>query len=535
MKKQLGALALLVATATLPACGDNFLTEVPSDFVSPENFYRNEGDAVAAVNAAYASFISLPSPLSNNDYVGRNFWMLTEYPTEVATSRLSAANERSQIGNFHPQFSSSHPYLLGVWAAAYAGINRSNSVIARVPQIDMNPARRDQLVAEAKFLRALHYYWLAGLFGGVPLKLDETSSIGAATLPRATAAETWAQVAKDLTEAAAVLPQSWGGGDYGRATKGAALALMGKAYLQSAATTGNTADYQKAIEAFVQVRGLGYALDANYGSLFDASNERSPEIIFSFQNIAVDGLGGRLTEWFAPITAPAIYAGGAQNQVQAERPFYDGYRASDIRKAATWLTSFTNNQRVVTWAWTAGIETTANYGSTGPTPRKYLDLASADGGLESPDVIVIRYADVLLSLAEALNAVSGPTGAAGGVDAYTLVNQVRARAQVPALVPGLGQAAFRDSVFLNRRYELALEMHGVFDNRRNWEWAKGRIQANIAQIAALNRNPFTSSVEKTNGQTVIPDKWMLYPVPARACELNDKLTQNPGWEDAFCN
>lgn len=529
MKKYIAALAL---AAGLAACGDDFLTENPSDFVLPEEFYRNGNDAVTAVNAVYGSFINLPSPLGSNAYVGRNFWMLTEYPTEVATSRLSRDNERSQIGTYHPQFSSAHPYLETVWQAAYAGINRANSVIARVPAIDMDTTRRRQIVGEAKFLRALHYYWLAGLFGGVPLKLTETGTLGQieaeGPLARSTAEETWAQVVKDLDEAAAVLPNSWTADNFGRATRGAALALKGKALLQSAATTGATGNYALAANTFRDVLTIGYPLDPNYASLFDGSNEQSPEIIFSLQNTRRDGAGGTLTEWFSPITNPAIYRGGAQNQVQAERPFYDGYAATDVRKAGTWLTSFTNTGKTVTWAWTSGIQSSANYGSTGPSPRKYLDLRSADGGQEEPDYIILRGADVRLSLAEAINATAGPT-----LEAYGLVNAVRARAQVGNLVPGLSQAAFRDSVFQNRRYELALEMHGVFDNRRNWTWAKGRIQANMAIITASNRSPFTSSVEKGN-YSPIADKWTLYPIPLRACELNPKLTQNPGWSDGVC-
>jgi hypothetical protein len=529
MKNRFGTAALLAAVAvSTAACDRDFLTEVPSDFVAPENFYRNAGDALAAVNSAYASFINLPGPLSSNDYVGRNFWMVAEYPTEVVTSRLSAANERSLVDNYHTQFNSAHAYLEGIWQAAYAGINRANSVIDRVPGVAMDATRRDQIVAEAKFLRALHYYWLAGLFGGVPLKLNETQSIAGATVARATVQETWAQVAKDLTEAAAVLPQTWPAADYGRVTRGAALTLLGKAYLQSAATGATTADYQRAIDTFRQVLTLGYLLDPNYASLFDGSNEGSREIIFSFQNVRVDGYGGRMTEWFSPITNPQIFAAGAQNQFQGERPFYDSYNAADVRKAGTWLTSFTNGGRTITWAWTSGIQTATNYGSTGPAPRKYLDLAAPDGGAEAPDYVILRYADVLLSLAEAINATAGPTA-----EAYGFVNQVRARASVPALTAGLGQAAFMDSLFLERRYELALEMHGTFDNRRNWPWAKARIEAHMAQITTLNRSPFTSSVTKFDARP-IPDKYRLYPIPVRACELSELLTQNPGWEDGIC-
>jgi starch-binding outer membrane protein, SusD/RagB family len=528
MKTSYRITALLAAAAALGACGNDFLTEVPSDFVAPETFYRNAGDAVAAVNAAYATFVTLQSPSSSNDYIGRNYWMLSEYPTEVTTSRLSAANERSMIDNFHPQFNSTHTYLGPLWQAVYGGINRANSVIARVPDVPMDATRRDQIVAEAKFLRALHYYHLAVFFGGVPLKLDETRAITDAGIPRSTAAETFAQIAKDLTEAAAVLPTSWTGANYGRATKGAALALLGKAYLQSAAAFGNTADYAKAEAAFRQVLGLGYILDANYGSLFDGSNEQSKEIIFALQNIRVDGYGGRITEWFSPLTSPQIFQAGAQNQFQAERPFYDGYAATDIRKAGTWLTSITYNNKTVTWAWTSGIQTAANYGSTGPAPRKYVDFAAPDGGAEAPDYILLRYADVLLSLAEAINGQAGPT-----TEAYGFVNQVRARAKIGNFPAGLSQAVFRDSLYVERRNELAMEIHGVEDMRRFWSISKARVESNMTRRTTLNASPFTSSAPKATN-VPIDDKWKLYPIPAAACLLNKELTQNPGWDDGIC-
>lgn len=532
MRKPLRLLGYLAAAVAVAGCQKDFLTEVPSDFVSPANFYKNEGDAIAAVNAAYATFVTLQSPLSSSQYVGRNFWMLVEYPTEVTTSRLSAANERSLIGTYHEQFSSSHAYLEGVWQAAYAGINRANSVIDRVPDVPMNETRKAQIIAEAKFLRSVHYYWLAGLFGGVPLKLEETSTIDGEPPGRATATETWNQIAKDLTEAAAVLPNAWGSADYGRATKGAALTLLGKAYLQSAAQVpALSGNYQKGLDAFKQVMQLGYTLDPNYASLFNGSNERSKEIIFSLINIRVDGMGGRMTEWFSPRTSPDVFQGGSQNQFQAERPFYDSYAATDIRKDGTWMTSFTNpqNQKTVTWVWgNSSITGSSNYGSTGPVPRKYVDWGAADGGAEEPDVVLLRYADVLLSAAEAINEISGPNA-----EAYGYVNQVRARAKVPNLVAGLSKQAFKDSLFSDRRFELALEMHGIFDSRRNWPWAKARIESGMAQISTLNKSPNTSSTEKYDARP-LGDKWLLYPIPARACELNANLEQNPGWTDGIC-
>src|SRR6185503_11877480 len=161
----------------------------------------------------------------------------------------SATNERSLVDNYHTQFSPAHAYIFGIWRAAYAGINRANSVIARVPTVQMDETRRAQIVGEAKFLRAVHYYFLASLFGGVPLKLSETTNLDSLQLPRASGTETFAQIEKDLTEAATVLPVSWGASDFGRATKGAAQTLLAKILMQRAGMGyGSAADWTKAAD-----------------------------------------------------------------------------------------------------------------------------------------------------------------------------------------------------------------------------------------------------------------------------------------------
>src|ERR671929_1808118 len=113
-----GALAL----AMLAGCNDNaFLTEQPYDFVGPVNFYRNQADALAAVNSVYATFINA----TGDDYYGRNFPMLVEYPTEMVTSgRLGGTNERSLPDNY--ALKPDHAYLLSVWSSAYQAIDRAN-------------------------------------------------------------------------------------------------------------------------------------------------------------------------------------------------------------------------------------------------------------------------------------------------------------------------------------------------------------------------------------------------------------------------
>jgi hypothetical protein len=320
------------------------------------------------------------------------------------------------------------------------------------------------------------------------------------------------------------------------------LTLLAKSYLQSAGAFAITANYQKAVDTFRQVQTLGYSLvsGTQYASLFNGTNERASEIIWSLQHIRVSDLGGQMTEWFSPNPSPNVAGPGEQNQFQAERPFYDSYAATDVRKAGTWLTSFTRaNGQPITWAWTSGIQNSSQYGSTGPAVRKYIDWAAAEDGAEAPDYVILRYADVLLGLAEAINEVSGPT-----VEAIGLVNQVRRRAGIADLPAGLTQATFRDAIFLERKYEFAMELHGVFDMRRHWDWAKTRIEANMrlarptsAGGTNINAGPFTSSVEKCSVSdpsicfNPIEDKWRLYPIPAHAIELNPAMAgqQNPGW------
>lgn len=535
------SLSLACAAALLAGCSDSFLTEKPIDFVGPTNFYNTAGDAVAATNAAYASFVTLPSPLSNDGYYGRNFFMIVEYPTEVVTNRLSAGNERSVFDNYNPIMNPAHPYLQTVWQSAYAGINRANAVIDRVPAISMDTTLRRRLVGEAKFLRALHYYNLVGLFGAVPMRLKETTTLEELESPRTAADSVYGQIVRDLDDAIAVLPErsAYPANEFGRATRGAARTLLAKTLLQAAATRNAPATANaRAADVLRQVIASNeYALDPNYASLFDGTNERSREIIFSLQHIRVEGAGGRLGQWIAPAprSGSAIFP-GALTHFSVEWPFLQSYHPNDVRRAGTWLLSFQQDGRTVTFPLTlptaAADRTNLNnaYGGQtgGPVPRKYLDLGAVEGA-EGIDYVLLRHADVLLMLAEAVNAVSGPT-----TEAYAAVNAVRARAQVPPLVAGLSATAFRDSVFVQRRFEFAIEGHGVFDSRRNWEWAKRRVEDHMLLTGStgigINRATFTSLVPKLNSAP-INDRWRLFPIPQRAIELNSRIgiTQNPGW------
>jgi hypothetical protein len=521
MQKRWTLAALLGATVFVLACDDKkFLTERPFDFIGPANFYNNSGDALAAINGVYADFINS----TGDNYYGRNFVMIVEHMTEMWTSRLSATNERMQPDVY--AIPVSHSYVQSIWASAYDAINRANSVLDHVPNITMDTALKSRILAEAKFLRATHYFNLVRLWGGVPLKLHETQGLDSLAIPRNTATEVYAQIEQDLKDAIAVLPsaKTYTGADVGRASRGAAKTLLAKMYLQRAGTgVGTAADWQNALTYARQVQSDGdYSLVADYKTLFDfyggTVNERNSEVIFDVECIRANGLGGRISSHMAA-NATAPYLGAATNgSFEAESIWYHTFRADDKRRDGTFLLTWNKNGTAITW--NEALTASQPYASETPFPRKFLDPLMTGTGAEEPNYIILRYAEVLLMIAEAANEVAGSPTA----EAYTAVNAIRTRAGIPSMTPGLSHDLFRDSVFNERRWELSLEgPNGYFDSQRNWVWAKARVE----QSMKLARSS-SSKFPKANN-TPINDKYKLLPIPQRALDLNPLLKQNPGW------
>ena len=518
MKKRILALAMSAfVVLSLGACNDNkFLTETPIDFVGPGNFYNTANDALAAVNGAYAGLENT----TGSNYYGGLFVMLVEFTTEMQTPYLSATNERSLVDNYN--FTPSHNYIYQSWLGAYSSINRTNSVIARVPGIEMDATLRARIVGEAKYLRALNYFNLVRLFGGVPIETAETTSLDSLQKPRSSTAEVYTLIIQDLKDAIAVLPKAstYGASDIGRASRGAAKTLLAKVYIQRAATGGGTAaDYQSALTLLQDVdTNEGYALVTNIADLFDTKHETNTEVIFDIQCTRITGAGCHVSNQVAPRSSN--YGTSQNGSFTAEQPFYDEYVTADKRKATTWQLTFVNKSNAVI-AWSATQTASGTYGADTPYMHKFLDSLST--GEDETNYIILRYADNLLLESEALNEISGPTAAA-----YAPVNKVRARAGLAPLIAGLSQSAFKDSVFHERRLELAMEgPNGYFDSQRNWNWAKTRIEASMALGAA---NKFKNS-KYPKAQVTLTDKFRLMPIPQRAIDINPLLKgqQNPGW------
>jgi len=244
--------------------------------------------------------------------------------------------------------------------------------------------------------------------------------------------------------------------------------------------------------------------------------EKNTEVVFDVENLRAPGLGGRIGSHMPPVNSGI--GASTNGSFEAESVFYNSYKPGDKRQDGTWIISYVKNGVAVNWT---NATVAANpFGSDTPFPRKFLDPLMTGTGAEEPNYIILRYAEVQLMIAEAANEVNaGPTA-----EAYTAINLIHTRAGIPALTPGLSQALFRDSVFVERRWELALEgPNGYFDDQRNWTWSTARINAQLARARTSN-----SRQPKFNGGP-IPEKYRLMPIPQRALDLNTRLVQNPGW------
>ena len=345
--------------------------------------------------------------------------------------------------------------LRSVFRWNYVGISRANYILENKDNIDF-PAKA-HILAEAKFLRAYYYFELVKFFGDVPLVIDKRLGIEEVrTIDRSPKTEVYAQIEKDLTEAAAVLNPV--AAQKGRATKGAAMALLGKVYLYQQ-------KWAEAVQTFDEVINSGlYSLHPVYSELFDVAHENNSETVFDIQYTGLEGgsygclvcLEGNAAPGFQGIrqyNGPVYGDGNSYNLPTQD--LYDFFPAGDPRRAASILDieafiAAQPNPSSISYAIGAG-------GHTGFYNNKYIkrqgEIGLPDNDLTSPvNYRVIRYADVLLMSAEA-NYHLGNTAIA-----QTYVNQIRSRVSIPGV-----SVNSLDKIYNERRFELSGEGHRFFD------------------------------------------------------------------------
>jgi hypothetical protein len=422
-----------------------FLTVDPPYTQDVENFFQSPEDYDRALTGAY-------------DMLQGSF--MTLWIGEIASDNAIAGGESvNDSQGLHQIDNMTHGgvnnELRNVLRWNYTGITRANYILEHKDNIDF--VGKDHILAEAKFLRAYYYFELVKYFGDIPLIIDKRIGIEEALqIPRSPKAEVYAQIEKDFSEAAQVLNPI--ASQKGRATKGAALAFLGKVYLYQN-------KFSEAASTFDEVINSGsYSLIPNYNDLFSVANENNSETIFDIQYTGLEGgsygclicLEGNAAVGFQGIRQynGPVYGDGNSYNLPTQA-LYDAFSSIDPRRSATILDieafiAAQPNAASITYAQGAG-------GHTGYYNNKYIkrqgEIGLPDNDLTSPvNYRVMRYADVLLMAAEA-HFQSGNTS-----KAQSLVNQVRVRAGVPGLAVNSLNVIYKE-----RRFELSGEGLRFFD------------------------------------------------------------------------
>ncbi|QOG01840.1 RagB/SusD family nutrient uptake outer membrane protein [Flavobacterium sp. MDT1-60] len=446
MKKYTLLLLILTAGAQF-SCNQDLDPTVYSSLTNT-NGYQTKSDAMAAVNSIYGR-LKGPSVTDNFSYWATRHFALTDIATDLGHCQFGGDPGQLSLGTWN----SSNGLLKEDWLAMYKLIANANSAIFNiVPMSGITAAEKAQFIAEAKFLRASAYMDLTDSWGpvvliteanlGNPGYLDQT--------PPSSVEEIDAFLVKELTEAADVLPVNYknnaiyGTNDVGRATKGAALTLMAKLYLRSH-------DWQKVVALTQQVMNLNeYSLYPSYLGLFKESNKWCNENIFSSLSDANTN-GTELLNHFGPVDHPVV-----QNRWQyytVNWDFYNTFGNEDERKECFFPEYKGVDGLLHKQAPSLGAEPPAGeFYMQDVSTRKYADDETTTY-YDGHSVNILRYADVLLSRAEALNEISGPT-----TEAINLINQVKGRSHAKLLVlANYTQATLRDAILQERGWEFFYE------------------------------------------------------------------------------
>lgn len=470
MKINIKSVTFIAFVLTMLASCKKQIELAPLSNVNSANFYKTASDILQAVNAAYAGHRGV--------YTGRTSGLPPIFQLEdVRADDYDNGNAGDDVMGLFQVDGSSEWYRWN-WTDTYYAINLCNTVVDRAVKVDMDATLRNRYIAEARFLRAHIYFLMVQDYGGVPLVLHETTSFApsAVNVPRATVDDTYKQIIDDLQFAAANLPDKYTGADIGRATKWAATGLLGKVYLQK----GDLASAQTALRAVVS-SGL-YSLMPTYQAVFSPNNHNNAESLFEIQQ-------------------EANFAGSPYGNIFAT-PNWGGPGPGynyDLPQVAYYLNSFDPaDQRKI------GLTATDRLGNVYCV--KYLDPAMTTGFNGNTDFPVLRYADILLMLAESIGE---------STEAYGYINQVRQRAglsPIDASTPG----AFIDKVMNERRYEFSFECNRWHDILRMG-----------AAKAIQTMNNYFASIGNPKR---IDNHDLLHPIPVSVVEVTKGIVaQNPGY------
>ncbi|MDQ0108652.1 hypothetical protein J2T02_003791 [Chitinophaga terrae (ex Kim and Jung 2007)] len=486
-----GLFLLLVHTSC------NKLKETPYSSIFTDNFYKTASDAEAALTAVYGPMVNLYNTAGTgaSDFsadqiyprpvVGRDTYTLFSYDANYTTQKSFSRQTES------PQ---------QIWQSCYSGIEKANWVLYKVPQTNMDSARRSVILGEAFYMRAFYMWMLTKNFRDIVVKTSPSISLDSALIGKTAQADVFKQIYRDLDQAIAKLPSYSASIQKGRPSKEVAMALYAKTALYAQ-------DWATALDKASQVISSGrYSLMPEVLDVYDVTKEDAArqENMWAFEcESASPGYSTQIIGLYGPKNSDGPqYAVTSYGSAFAYQAFFDSFNPSDKRRKLLDTNYINKLGQVVAQKDITPITT------HGVLVKKYMDKNSvgASGAINIP---ILRLADVYLVAAEAAARKSGPTA-----EAYSYINTVRKRAGLPDLTTGLGKDQFVDSVLQERSWELFAEGDRWYDLTRTNTF--------LQVIPHAVNDVFPTRAPQA--------KHRYFPIPLDEINANPKLEQNPDWK-----
>ncbi|MDR3140584.1 MAG: RagB/SusD family nutrient uptake outer membrane protein [Tannerellaceae bacterium] len=478
---------IILSISAMMSCESN-LMEKPDSELSNNTFLPYKEGIESVLFAAYAYTANL------FDYNDNDRYAIQEMCTDILWQSGGGENGRAiQIIQF--TWDASHGYLPRFYDIPYKAINHANIVIENIQNVNADDDYKAEISAEARFLRAINYYYLWDFFGPVPLRKSTEEAV---ELPRPSEDELLNFIETELKEISGILPDPGKENAYGRANNGASKSFLCKFYL-------NTKQWQKCVDMANEVISMNYyQLFPVYTNMFKAENDGNKEMIWvrpaSSQSTDT---GNR----FIAVSTPPNFRKDTVSGIEWQNNWQNF--ASDYRLYDSFVNSFAPNDIRKSLILTSYIDTEDKtiqmLGNDYCMSWKYWPDPNANGSDHGNDRVVIRYADILLSKAEALNELNGPTQ-----DAIDLINLIRNRAELPSLI--LSDFNARESLKDHILKERGWEFYSEEKRRRD----------------LIRHGKFVEFAHQ-RGYTNVQSHHQLYPIPQFVMDSNPLLIQNEGY------
>ncbi|WP_353127813.1 RagB/SusD family nutrient uptake outer membrane protein [Parapedobacter pyrenivorans] len=520
-------IAIIFTAGLLATSCSEFLTEVPKDEIAPDQFFKNPDHAYNSVNALYRSgvpslfgagvysgsrlmFGPYMSGLVDNDYKGQEI--------HVQHAQQLTLNSVNMSG-----------YLGGFWRDMYLGISRANNAIKYIPTTPgLVEAEANKLLAEARFFRAMNYYYLVRYFGGVPLITEPYESLDNLYVPRSPVADIYGLIVADLTFAAGEgnLASTTMGSNGNRITQGAAQALLAEVYLTMSGyplQANHYADAAREARAIINDGNYSLTQHGRSGGAVDpansaynkarlADNLQNEHIYYYEYSVGISNSG--YTQYAFPVSmAPELAYAIFNNAYRPTAGLLRAYDAGEdlrIQEKQYFHSSLTRENGTV-----------ANFDTA---PHIWFDEeASLETATSGKDLPILTYANVLLIAAEAIARSEGVTA-----EAVDYLAEIRARAywkqteaEVKAQLSGLSPEQFVEEVWKERLRELLFEFQVWFDIQRTRQYPVTASNGQISFVDVIgHQNSFGATYTENH---------LLFPLPDDELQRNPALEPNPGY------